>query len=284
MTGHTPNISRTAMPFSALRLASDEFTNPRTKRGLDRDSLLALARDILQRDLDDPLLVTADGLVLGGQRRWNAIRLIINEPDAVADGDPELLERAEAWTLYRKVPVTVRHDADDLLEQRIVALSHNLQRQDLSSYEEAAAIAELAGDLPSQAEIARRLGKSKTHVSRMLSAWRGASAALLKAWKAELVPWDLVRTIAAKPEPEQDLDLAAYLEKRGSGSRKERSQARQARGGHGRPGVDRVRELVSAAPKPRTAYERGVLAALRYVLGDAEEKELRLRDLGGDPT
>lgn len=235
------------MAYRDLRVNEDGFTNPRTKSGLDKASIRSLAEDIAARGLIYPLVVTSDGLILGGHRRHAAIRILI------LDGHPEGVK------LRSRVPVIVRdHDRDG------DALADGLHRVDLSTYEIAAKVAEMA-EAQSGATVARKISKSRTYVSRMLKAWRGAGAALKVHWRNGSLPYDTIKRLADLPEEHQAQAAAREL---ALGTRRPKKG-----GSHGRPGVTAVKERlhqVEAAygeklqPK---SYAAGVRDALEWATG-----------------
>jgi len=117
--------------------------------------LEALAQSIRDKGIVQPLLVRpiegaangsgADFELIAGERRWRA---------------------AQRAGLH-EVPVVVRHLADD--EALEIALVENLQREDLSALEEAEAYSRLLRDFDrSQADVAKAVGKSRSHVANTL--------------------------------------------------------------------------------------------------------------------
>lgn len=134
--------------------AINSQTNPRRRRGLDLDSLRALADSILAHGLGNPILVrplpaarveeTSDMdprpayEVIAGERRWRAA---------------QLAELAE-------MPMFVRHmDDQAVLEMQLV---ENIEREDLDAMEEAEGFALLRDKLGYTVEqIAQRMGKGR---------------------------------------------------------------------------------------------------------------------------
>ena len=126
------------------------------------EALEALAASIREHGLIQPLIVTrrAEGgyQLIAGERRWRAARLVG----------------------LKKVPVLLKEATpQEMLE---LALVENLQRADLNPLEEALAYRHLAETFGlSQAEIARRVGKSRAAVAntlRLLQAAPEVQAAL----------------------------------------------------------------------------------------------------------
>jgi ParB family chromosome partitioning protein len=119
---------------------------PRTE--FDEDALEALTASVLELGVLQPVLVRPMGdhfELIAGERRWRAAQL------AGLD----------------TIPAVVRDVTDTTsLEQ---ALVENLQRQDLTALEEAAAYAQLADEFGlSQDDIARRVGRSRSAVANTL--------------------------------------------------------------------------------------------------------------------
>lgn len=119
---------------------------PRTH--FDEEALEQLAASIAARGLIQPILVQpqADGSyrIVAGERRW----------------------RAAQKAQLHEIPAIVR----DLEPQEVMALAliENLQREDLNPLEEARAYQRLAdNDGMTQAEIARLVDKSRSHVANL---------------------------------------------------------------------------------------------------------------------
>ncbi|MCB4365434.1 ParB/RepB/Spo0J family partition protein [Hydrogenophaga taeniospiralis] len=157
----TPSSATTAAEPEPIRLvnahpldAINSTTNPRRRRGLDLDSLRALADSILQHGLGNPILVRplpagrvveTSGMdprpayeVIAGERRWRAAQL------------------AELSAM----PMFVRHmDDRAVLEMQLV---ENIEREDLDPMEEAEGFALLRDELGYTVEqIAERMGKGR---------------------------------------------------------------------------------------------------------------------------
>ena len=121
------------------------------RRHFDEAALDALAQSIAAQGVLQPLLVRHDPLrageyeILAGERRW----------------------RAAQKARLHDVPVVVREVSDrEALEFAIV---ENVQREDLNALEEAKGYHALATDFGrSQEDIARIVGKSRSHVANTL--------------------------------------------------------------------------------------------------------------------
>ena len=145
IAGEAPRASGIQM-MSITSLAPN-LAQPR--RHFDDASLDELAQSLKQRGLIQPIVVRPGDAgyyqIVAGERRWRAA------------------QRAQ----LHEVPVIVRHFND--AETFEVAIIENIQRQELNAIEEAFAYQRLATDFGhKQEEIARLVGKSRSHVANML--------------------------------------------------------------------------------------------------------------------
>ncbi len=118
------------------------------RKNFDEEALGELAASIKEHGVLQPLLVREDGggyEIIAGERRWRASQL----------------------AQLHEVPVIVL-ELDDL-EAFKVALIENLQREDLDPIEEAAGYQKLQETYgQSQDELAKSVGKSRSHVANMI--------------------------------------------------------------------------------------------------------------------
>ncbi len=149
-----PASFQTSLVEAAPAQAINSLTNPRRRRGLDIDSLSALAASLRAHGLMQPIIVRhlpahrleeTAGMdprpayeVIAGERRWRAAQI------------------AELAT----IPMLVRDLTDDaVLELQLV---ENIEREDLDAMEEAEGFALLRDKLGYTVEqIAERIGKGK---------------------------------------------------------------------------------------------------------------------------
>src|SRR5213595_3131604 len=122
--------------------------NPEQPRQVMGD-LSELMASIAEKGIIEPLVVRQRGSrfqIIAGERRYQA---------AVQVG-------------LRELPVVIRHvDDTEMLE---LALIENLQRKDLTPFEESEALQGLAGQCGyTHEDLARRLGKSRTSVTESLA-------------------------------------------------------------------------------------------------------------------
>ncbi len=130
-------------------LIQDIIPNPtQPRRSFDETELAGLASSIERYGVLQPLIVVSHGdkyHIVAGERRWRAAQSV---------GLPEL-------------PVIVRTLEE--LEQLEIALIENVQRVDLSAYEQALSIYRLREQFNVEyAEIAKRLGKAQTTISNIV--------------------------------------------------------------------------------------------------------------------
>lgn len=134
--------------LAMLTVASIEAHPDQPRRHFDEEALAELAASIAQRGVIQPVIVRplAPGRyqLVAGERRW----------------------RAAQKAHLHEIPAIVR----DLPEREVmaIALIENLQRQDLNPIEEARAYHRLAeSEGLTQAEIARLVDKSRSHVANL---------------------------------------------------------------------------------------------------------------------
>lgn len=241
------------------------FDNPREK--MDAGEIKSLAADIQQRGLLYPLQVwptEKDGkkvyVLIGGHRRKAAIE--------------KLLEEDEGNGFKKGVPVRYVEGAT-LLEAKYNALADNIQRVDLTSYELAQDISRFKTLGENQKDIATKLHKSETWVSRNLTAFSKASKALKTAWKSGHLSDDNVQDIAKLPEDEQEVSVLALVKER-SGGRKGKGKARKAAKKRAnklqRASTKELQEFIvfaEEAPKD-LRYVRGMRDAFAFAIGSIE--------------
>lgn len=146
-TGISPGLrSLPVAPVSAL--VPGRFQPRKT---FDEESLQELAESVRTKGMLQPILVRPHpeevGLfeIIAGERRW----------------------RAAQRALLHEVPILVKDFTDR--EAAEVALVENLQRKDLSPLEEAEGYTRLLKEFNhTQEELARALGKSRSHVTNMM--------------------------------------------------------------------------------------------------------------------
>lgn len=128
---------------------SDLRSNPYQPRQIfDEDKLRELAESIKEFGVLEPIIVTKSikGYeIVAGERRVKASR----------------------FAGLEEIPAIIKDFTDEEMMQ--IALLENIQREDLSAIEEAEAYANLIKSLGiSQEELAKRIGKSRSHITNMI--------------------------------------------------------------------------------------------------------------------
>ena len=218
------------------------------RRHFDEAALDELARSIAQRGVIQPVIVRPLGpdahgnpryQLVAGERRWRAA------------------QRAR----LHELPALVR----ELDEREVTALAliENLQREDLNPIEEATAYQRLSeGEGLSQADIARMVDKSRSHVANLmrLLALPGEVQALVEAGKLAM---GHARALIGTPDPAA---LAAEVVARGLSVRATERLARKAQR---RVEGDRAKEATARQARPgRDPAEDADIAAVQRHLED----------------
>src|SRR3954470_2737570 len=134
------------------------------RKTFDEQPLADLAASIREKGVLSPILVRPVGLdryeIVAGERRWRAAQL----------------------AKLHDVPVVVRELADDQALE--LAIIENVQRADLNAIEEGAAYEELISKFSrTQEDVAREVGKSRSHVANTIRLLRLPDP--VKAWIRE---------------------------------------------------------------------------------------------------
>jgi ParB family chromosome partitioning protein len=144
----TYDAGRRPFGLASLSLASIEPHPEQPRRHFDEAALEELAASISRRGVIQPIIVRPLGIgryqLVAGERRW----------------------RAAQKAQLHEIPALIREI--DERDAMALALIENIQRADLNPVEEARAYRRLGelDDLP-QSEIARLVGKSRSHVANM---------------------------------------------------------------------------------------------------------------------
>ena len=131
----------------------DLMSNPyQPRKVFDDDALKELSESIKEHGVFQPIIVrkSVKGYnIIAGERRV----------------------RASGLAGLTKIPAIIRNFSDDEMMQ--IALLENLQRENLTSIEEAKAYKAIIESLRlTQDELARKLGKSRSHITNMLGLLR----------------------------------------------------------------------------------------------------------------
>ena len=132
---------------------SDLLANPyQPRKVFDEEALKELAESIKEHGVFQPIIVkkTVKGYnIIAGERRVKASRI----------------------AGLTKIPAIIKDMTDE--EMMEIALLENLQREDLTAIEEAKAYKGIIETMKiTQDELARRLGKSRSHITNMLGLLR----------------------------------------------------------------------------------------------------------------
>jgi ParB family chromosome partitioning protein len=200
--------------------------NPNQPRQVMGD-LSELMASIAEKGIIEPLIVRQRGdrfQIVAGERRYQA---------AVQVG-------------LRELPVVIR-DADEA-EMLELALIENLQRKDLTPFEEAEALHGLAGSCGyTHEDLARRLGKSRTSITESL-ALIGIPADIRNLCRlADIASKSLLLQIVRQDTPEKMTALVETIASQGS----TRQQVRQA---IAKPKAGRPKHYVFAFRPPTKAF------------------------------
>ncbi|HYC03400.1 MAG TPA: ParB/RepB/Spo0J family partition protein [Azospirillaceae bacterium] len=204
------------------RLVPIELVRPgkyQPRRRFDEEAIRNLVESVRERGVLQPLLVRKDEdappgnqtyEIIAGERRWRAAQL----------------------AGLHEVPVLVRSLTDrEALE---IALIENIQRQDLTPLEEAEGYQRLMDEFEhTQEDLARSVGKSRSHVANMLRLL-GLPDAVKGLVQDGSLTMGHARALLTAPDP---AELAKEVVKRGLSVRQTEQLVRQAQqGGAGETG------------------------------------------------
>ena len=201
--------------------------NPNQPRQVMGD-LSELMASIAEKGIIEPLIVRQRGRrfqIIAGERRYQA---------AVQVG-------------LREVPVVIRDiDDDEVIE---IALIENLQRKDLTPFEEAEALSGLATRCNyTHEDMARRLGKSRTSITESLALNNMPEEVKNLCRLADISSKSLLLQIVRQGDPEK---MVALIEKltRDGGATREAARKETAKPKPGRP-----KSFVFAYKAPTKAF------------------------------
>jgi len=206
-------VASGGMPIGRMVSIEQIDPNPHQPRQVMGD-LSELMASIAEKGVIEPLVVRQRGgrfQIVAGERRYQA---------AVQVGLQEL-------------PVIVR-DVDDN-EMIELALVENLQRKDLTPFEEAEALQALVERCSyTHDDLARRLGKSRTAVTESLSLTKMPEEVRNLCRLADISSKSLLLEIVRQPDQERMLALLEKITSQGGATRADVRKAR-ARPKPGRP-------------------------------------------------
>ncbi|MEZ5921806.1 MAG: ParB/RepB/Spo0J family partition protein [Parvularculaceae bacterium] len=225
-----------------------EFLKPnptQPRRHFNDDAIEELAASIRSRGLLQPVLVRPSGRdsyeIVAGERRWRAA------------------QRAGV----HEVPVVIRELNDD--EAAEIALIENVQRVDLNPMEEAAAYERLADVYGrTQDEIAKAVGKSRSHVANMMRL-TGLPKKCREAVETGALSMGHARALLGAKKPDKALDIVL---KRGLSVRETESYVKRLNEEAAAPKDAAPREPgKSSVPGKKDADTRALEADLSAALG-----------------
>ncbi len=236
--------------------------NPEQPR-VEIGSLEELTDSIKEKGVLEPLLVKPSGLsgrwmIIAGERRWRAAR--------------------EAG--LREVPC-IEMDVDDRAVAEI-ALIENMQRKDLTAWEEADGLKALCERFNyTHEEVARKVGKSRSTVTEALSIAAIPEAVRERCRRADIASKSLLLEIVRQPDEASMAQLAGEIIARGM----TRDDARASRRASTKVGGDRLASnpYVFRYSSPRKDFKlelrfrrsqatsKDVLAALKQVVDELHE-------------
>ena len=183
--------------------------NPDQPRQVMGD-LSELIASVAAKGIIEPLVVRQRGgryQIIAGERRYHA---------SVQAG-------------IRELPVVVR-EADDA-EVLELALVENLQRKDLTAFEEAEALQQLAQECRyTHEDMARKLGKSRTTVTESLSLNSMPTEVRNVCRLVEITSKSTLLQIVRQQDPKKMLALVRRLASHGGGTRAQARLATKVRG------------------------------------------------------
>jgi ParB family chromosome partitioning protein len=203
-------------PVGQLVPLEDIDPNPNQPRQMMGD-LTELAASVREKGVLEPILVRPKGSrfeILAGERRY----------------------RAATEAGLAEVPCIVR-DASDA-EMMEIALVENLQRKDLSAFEEADGLKVLAETYAyTHEQMAEKLGKSRTSITETLSLTAMPEEVREVCRLADIESKSLLLQIVRQSEPEKMLALVDALQREGGTRAHARRIVRERRstGTRGRP-------------------------------------------------
>ncbi len=208
-----PDGSNTNLVALYLSLDNIEPDPNQPRRSLEAgegdQSLEELADSILQHGVLQPITVEANGQgkyrIVAGERRWRAAMIARDRGEPCARKDYNL----------QRIPAVITHSENpaDRLEMQLV---ENLARADMRDTDIAAALQSLLDTLQiSKAELARRIGRDRSWVSRILAKADPAASELairIGVSLEDLGILELQRLLSWQGDPEKSHWIAAVAE------------------------------------------------------------------------
>ncbi|PYQ12758.1 MAG: hypothetical protein DMF80_17600 [Acidobacteria bacterium] len=203
------------IPVGQLVPLEDITPNPNQPRQRMGD-LTELVASVREKGILEPILVRPAGSrfqIIAGERRYRA---------AVEAGLAE-------------IPCIVRDSSD--AEAMEIALVENLQRKDLSAFEEADGLKTLAETYGyTHEKMAERLGKSRTSITETLSLATMPEEVRERCRRADIHAKSLLLQIVRQSAPDKMVEMLERMDREGTPTRREaRRIAQESRKTRGRP-------------------------------------------------
>ena len=220
--------------------------NPDQPRQVMGD-LSELMASIAEKGIIEPLIVRQRGSryqIVAGERRYQA---------SVQVG-------------LRELPVVIRDvDDNEIVE---VALVENIQRKDLSAFEEAEALQVLAERCGyTHEDLARRMGKSRTSVTESLSLAQMPTEVRNLCRLADISSKSLLLQVVRQQDPQKMVALIEKLTRDGGGAAVTREQVRKVAA---KPKPGRPKAFVFNYRPPTKTFSLN----LRFKKSDVDKKEV----------
>jgi ParB family chromosome partitioning protein len=220
--------------------------NPDQPRQVMGD-LSELMASIAEKGIIEPLIVRQRGSryqIVAGERRYQA---------SVQVG-------------LRELPVVIRDvDDNEIVE---VALVENIQRKDLSAFEEAEALQVLAERCGyTHEDLARRMGKSRTSVTESLSLAQMPTEVRNLCRLADISSKSLLLQIVRQQDPQKMVALIEKLTRDGGGAAVTREQVRKVAA---KPRPGRPKAFVFSYRPPAKTFS----LKLQFKKSDVDKKEV----------
>lgn len=227
-----------------------EYLKPNTdqpRRHFDKDAIEELSKSISARGMLQPILVRPRGKntyeIVAGERRW----------------------RAAQKAKLHNVPVIIRELTDE--ETAEIALIENVQRVDLNPLEEAGAYHRLAEHYGrTQEEIAKAVGKSRSHVANIMRL-TGLPQNAMDALSSGVITMGHARALLGAKDAEAACKLVIA---RGLSVRETEALAREAASAGGNrkfASLDKSSGKSNASSGPKDADTRALERDLSGILG-----------------
>lgn len=228
--------------------------------------LQALAVELEQDGLIDPIDVKPDMTILRGHRRHAAMSML--RATAKAKGKP---------TPFDEVPVIIRTEVDDTKRIALQLLDRDGPRKNLTGWENAKAFLELKQNGVPVTEIMKISGNGQQHVRALIQVAANLCPDLQKTFDKGLeVPVSLLYALGKLHEKEQKEEFQKWLD------RKDRKRAVKGTGGIARPrkvlrrtrlsdvNVEALLRDLRRDPKQRDW--KSAIVVLRYLTGETDTR------------